>query len=331
MVPAIVRFRSAYLLFGTSLVLAILCPSVGHAQVARIEVHPLSSMTLTDQEFLSGRKEGKPAIVAGELRIPRLGTDRLPAVVLMHPSGGVSGLVDEWSQFLNQMGVATFILDSFAGRGIVSTVNDQSQLGQLTVIVDAYRALELLAKHPRVDQGRIAVMGFSRGGTAALYSSLTRFQRMHGPATGVEFAAYIVFHASCGTTFHNDDDVAARPIRLFHGSADDYVPVAPCRSYVEKLRKKGKDVQLTEYPDAHHLFSARALKTPLKLAQAQTTRRCQLEEASGGQIINAKTGQPFSYGDPCVERGATIAHHPQADVEAHKAVGEFVTSTLRPK
>lgn len=62
--------------------LAVLHPKLGHAEVARVELHPFQSTTLTDQEFLTGKKEGKPAILAGELRIPKLGTDRLPAVAL---------------------------------------------------------------------------------------------------------------------------------------------------------------------------------------------------------------------------------------------------------
>jgi cephalosporin-C deacetylase-like acetyl esterase len=66
------------------------------------------------------------------------------------------------------MGISTFTMDSFAGRGIVSTVIDQSQLGRLNIILDVYRSLAVLAAHPRVDPTRIAVRGFSRGGQAAL-------------------------------------------------------------------------------------------------------------------------------------------------------------------
>ena len=49
----------------------------------------------------------------GRAALPRPGTDRLPAVVLLHGSGGVSGNVLDWEQDLNAMGVATFVLDSF--------------------------------------------------------------------------------------------------------------------------------------------------------------------------------------------------------------------------
>ncbi len=76
------------------------------------------------------------------------------AVILIHGSGGIGGQgasVDEWTRQLNQFGIAAFALDSFAGRGIVSTVADQSQLGRLNMVVDAYRALQTLANHPRID------------------------------------------------------------------------------------------------------------------------------------------------------------------------------------
>ena len=325
------RFRRMLLFIGSALILSVLAPKFVNAEVARIELHTFQSTTLTDGEFLTGKKEGKPVILAGELRIPELGTDRLPAVVLVHGSGGVSGYVDDWAQWFNAMGVATFVFDSFTARGIVTTNIDQDQLGRLAMIVDAYRALELIAKHPRIDPDRIALMGFSRGGTTSSHWSLKRFQRMHGPA-GLAFAAYIPFYPQCGVRFIDDEDVADKPIRIFHGAADDYVQVAPSRLYVERLRKAGKDVQLTEYAGAQHVFDWAMLKTPLKLAQGQTARNCQLEEAADGRIINSKTKQPFGWNSvPCVERGVTIGYNAEAHSEAQKAVRELVVIVLMPK
>jgi dienelactone hydrolase len=304
-------------------------PQAPLAQAASMEIHSFQSMTLTDQGFLTGRKEGKPVTLAGELRLPRPGKDRLPAVVLIHGSGGVGGNVLDWEQYLNAMGVATFIVDSFTGRGIVNTLFDQSQIGQTAMIVDAYRALEVLARHPRVDPTRIALMGFSRGGRVALYASLKRFQRMHGPV-GQQFAAYIAFYPPCNTVYRDDEDVADKPIRIFHGSADDYVPIAPCRAYVGRLKAKGKDVQLTEYAGAGHVFDGRGFKKPLKLEKAPTPRRCEMAEADNGIIINVKTKQPFTWADPCVEYGPTLAYNEKAATEARKAVKDFVTTTLKP-
>jgi dienelactone hydrolase len=298
------------------------------AQTMRLELYPLQTVTLTGEQFLTGAKDGKPATVSGELRIPRLGTDRLPAVILVHGSGGVGANVDRWAQELTGIGVAAFVLDTFTGRGITNTVSDQSQLNSLAMMVDAYRALELLAKHPRIDPARIGLMGFSKGGVTALYASMKRFQRMHGPA-GIEFAAYMPFYAPCYFRYIDDEDLSDKPIRLFHGVADDYVPIEPCRQYVERLQRAGKNVQLMEYPDAYHAFDAFTLKAPVHLPQAQTGRRCSWEERAAGQLVNRQTGQPFTLDDPCIERGATIAYNPQAHIEAIKTVKAFLVSTFK--
>ena len=314
--------RAAFLIVGAVLT------NITCAQVARMEVVPFQSVTLTDEEFLAGREDGKPVTVAGELRLPRAGTDRLPLVILLHGSGGISGYIVEWEQELLAMGIATFVVDSFTSRGIANTTNDQAQLGRLAQTEDAYRALAVLARHPRIDPARVILMGFSRGGQNALYSSLTRFQRMHLSASGARFAAHIAFYPDCTYTYHDDDDLAA-PVRIFHGGADNYNPIGPCRAYVERVRAKGKDIQITEYPGASHVFDGRAYKPPVSIPQAQTTRNCAWQEGDGGQLFNAKTRQPYSYSDPCVERGVTIAYDEQAAMEARKAVAEFIAATLK--
>jgi dienelactone hydrolase len=320
-----------------ALVLSFICVVLGcapaYAQIARLELHTIQSHSPTDQEFLTGKRDAKPVTISGELRIPRAGTDRLPAVVLLHGSGGATGLQDNWAKEFNALGIATFIIDSFTGRGIVSTGPDQDQLSRLTGVLDAYRALELLAKHPRIDSGRVIVMGFSRGGGAAHWSALKRFLKMHGPGDGLMFAGHIGLYPTCNRNFIDGLDVVDKPIRIFHGAADDYVPAAGCRTYVDRLRKAGKDISLSEYPDAHHIFDYPALKNPLKVPQAQTTRRCPpLEETPDGRIINSQTKQPFTYaGDPCVERGVTVAYQAQAHAEALKAIKDFVSATFQLK
>jgi dienelactone hydrolase len=84
--------------------------------------------------------------------------------VLQHGSGGYVANIDLWSRELNELGISTFALDSFTGRGLTEANTNQALLGRLNFILDLYRALEVLASHPRVDPGRIVLMGFSRGG-----------------------------------------------------------------------------------------------------------------------------------------------------------------------
>src|SRR5581483_6405686 len=52
---------------------------------ARVEVVTVSSVTLSDGQFLTGDPNGKPVTIAGVLRIPR-GTGRVPLVVYLPPS-----------------------------------------------------------------------------------------------------------------------------------------------------------------------------------------------------------------------------------------------------
>jgi dienelactone hydrolase len=306
----------------------LLLPCVCFAQFYRVEVHAVRSVTMSDQDFLNGRKDGKPVMLAGQLRLPLAAPGKLPAVLFLHGSGGVGVNVQDWEQEFNAMGIATFVLDAFSGRGLVSTSADQASLGRLAMTYDAYRALEVLEAHARIDPERIAVMGFSRGGQAALYASLKRFQRLHGAASGRDFAAYVPLYPSCGTMYVGDEEVSPSPIRIHHGAADNYVPVAPCRGYVARLKAKGANVALTEYPGAHHAFDGRAFKPPVVAAKSQSTRSCELAETKGGVVVNVKTGRPFTYADPCVELGPTIGYDEKAHAAAVSSVKEFLAATL---
>jgi dienelactone hydrolase len=316
-----------------AIILLALIASV-NAQLARIEVYPVTSVTIKDSDFLAGWRKAKSVTIAGELRIPKPGNDKLPAVVLLHSSGGIGGagsMIDEWSKDLNQIGIATFVIDSFAGRGIVNTLFDQSQLGWLNMVADSYRVLDLLARHPRIDSSRVAVMGFSRGGTSALYSAMNRLYDTLGPANNLRFAAHLAFYPNCATTYLDDTDVSDKPIRILQGSLDDYSPIAPCRAYVERLTKAHKAVQLIEYPGAYHVFDAPAFRKRMILTGAPTLRHCRLVEGSNHQIMNSETRKPFSYGDTCVEKGPTLEYNEAASRQAHVFVRGFLTKLFQLK
>jgi dienelactone hydrolase len=313
----------------------LLASTASHAQsmpkeaAARVEIYAIPSLTISDQQFLTGDTNGKPVTVAGEFRVAQ-GSGRLPVVVLMHGSSGVGANIEPWTHQFNKMGISTFVIDGFSGRGLTAVGPNQALLGRLNLIVDIYRSLEILAKHPRVDPERIVLMGFSRGGQAALYASLDRFNKLWNKS-GVQFAGYIPFYPDCSTTYATETEIGNRPIRIFHGTPDDYNPVASCKAYVARLQDAKRDVVLTEYPDSAHAFDIGLLgvSTITVSANAQTARNCHIREGEGGVLMNADTQAPFGYKDACIELNPHVGGNPVTAEQARKAVSDFLQALFK--
>lgn len=287
------------------------------------EYPKIPSLTLTDEQFLRGDKmAGVPVELSAVLQLPGGDPGPLPAVVLLHGSGGYgSGSVDSWAETFNALGIATLALDSFGGRGITRTTLDQSQLGVLAMVYDAYRSAELLGADPRIDPSRIAVMGFSRGGSAVLRAAMLRFQRLYGPVNA-RIAAYLPFYPVCNLVLVDELDVADAPIRLFYGDADN--GAASCRAYTARLWKAGKGVVMIEYPGALHNFDIIDLgPEPVVIERAQNLSPCDRREEEG-RIVNAETGTEFTWQDPCVTLGLTIAYNESAYNAARADVTTFL-------
>ena len=291
---------------------------------SRIEVHALPTQTLTGDEFLKGTDKGKAHLLGAELRIPQGQKAKFPAVVLIHGSGGVSGSMDLWVHDLNQAGIATLVVDTFSGRGITSTVQDQTLLHSLAMMIDGYRGLDLLAKHPRIDATKISIMGFSKGAVASVFSASTRFKTLYG--SPAKFASHIGLYTPCNTRFMGDSEVTGAPMRFFHGTSDDYVNVVPCRAFVAELKNKGVDATLTEFPNTQHGYDSPLAPEKLAVPTAQSTRNCQFVEKTKGELFNVQSGAPFSYTDPCVAVGAHVGHNPDSTAKTVKSVVEFLQS-----
>jgi dienelactone hydrolase len=319
-------------IFCTGILLACVetnAQSIPKEIASRVEIYAIPSLTISDQQFLTGDSNGKQVTVAGEFRIAQ-GSGKLPVVVMMHGSSGVSATSEAWEHQFNAMGISTFVIDGFSGRGLTAVGPNQALLGRLNLIVDIYRSLEILAGHPRVDPERIVLMGFSRGGQAALYASLDRFNKLWNKS-GVQFAGYIPFYPDCSTTYATDAEVAARPIRIFHGTPDDYNPVASCKAYVARLLDAKRDVVLTEYPDSAHGFDAGLLgaNTIAVSVNAQTARNCHIKEGEGGVLMNADTQAPFGYKDACIELNPHVGGNPATAMEARKALSDFLQALFK--
>ena len=107
-------------------------------------------------------------------------------------------------------------------------------------------------------------------------------------------------------------------------------PTVGITALATRLREAGRDVVLTEYPDAQHGFD-----TPLNVGAvivstgAQTVRGCKIREGEGGVLINVSTSQPFSYKDACVELNPHVGGNAAATAAARIAVSDFVRQLLK--
>ncbi len=218
-----------------------------------------SSTPKTMQELMTGG--GEAVNIRGHLFLPPGDGAKLPAVVLLHGSGGVyDALLNYWPKQFNAAGMAVFVLDMFGPRGVQSTAEDQSSVPFVADVADSFAALRLLATHPRIDPKRIALMGFSRGGSATLRANVTRIIAAQRLPDGLRYAAFIPTYAGgCVGVFRlvvRSGVFTPAPMLFIHGDADDYTPIGPCLDYADKIDRAGTPVQFVTLAGARHKFDA---------------------------------------------------------------------------
>jgi len=158
----------------------------------------------------------------------------------------------DYLKMYQEQGYATFQLNSFKSRGITSTVGSQDEVTIAAVILDAYRALEKLSKHPKINRDKVALTGWSLGGGVTLFAGWLPLKE--AITDQVSFAAHLAFYPPC---FINPENLSftKAPIHILIGEADNWTPAKPCIDLVEKLSDK-TNISITTYPDAHHGFDS---------------------------------------------------------------------------
>lgn len=300
------------------------------AAAQETETLAVASRSLTDAALLTGEVDGGEAVTL-EARLTLPGeAARYPAVILLHGTDGrQSGASYSWEGFLPTLGIATLALDSYTGRGLTFVSFDQASFGQIQQTYDAYRAVEALAAHPRIDPDRIAVMGFSRGAQAALYTAMTRFRAAFGPEAG-GIAAHLAFYPACNLALQDGLALGPAPVRVFHGEADDWTSAADCRAYVEALAAAGNDAAFHGYPGARHGFDNEFAEALQAEGGAESSRACRRVEGADGAILNADTGAPFTYDDACILRGTTVQYDPDAAAAARAEAAALLGAAFGP-
>ncbi len=305
------------------------------AAALRSEVHLVPTLTLTSAQLFAGTTEGAfETTIAGELRLPLVGTERVPAVLMLHGDAGAVSNQMLWTDEFNRIGIAVFTLDSFSARGAIATGSRFATMPQLIGgtrrVIDAERALALLARHPRIDPARIAVMGFSSGGRTALLAAQTRFASALGQK-GLSFAAYIALYPDCNMQLIGDTKAESGPQRIFIGEADVLTSAEACKRYVGRLRAVGVDAAIRTLPGAHHAFDSGAHGELMRIPGALNSAHCNLAETAPGVIVNVDTGKPLHDADACIGKGLIAGYDVAADATTRAAVAAFLIERFNLK
>jgi dienelactone hydrolase len=116
---------------------------------------------------------------------------------------------------------------------------------------DALGTLAWIAQQPWADAGRVAVLGWSHGGTAVLAATDGSNKIVKNqPFT---FKTALAFYPGCAESRKNDYRPNT-PLTLFLGADDDWTPPIPCAELAQQLQADKLPVELNVYEGAVHDF-----------------------------------------------------------------------------
>jgi dienelactone hydrolase len=308
---------------------ALTAPGIAQAQqkLSIPSVTPASLTALLHHETTT-------TTVTGELYLPAKASGPLPALVLMHGSGGLEGPtgtnIRKWAGTFAGWGIAALVVDSFGPRGIKETGSNQGQLSGWADDADALAALKILAADPRIDKNRIGVVGWSRGGTAALNTALEAVRKSI-INDDLKFALHIVFYGSA-TIQYRDRATDKSPMMFLHGEADNYVIIGPTREFSGWAQSQGNPVTFISYPKTLHDFDVQGQFSGFVKTLEESAKCDLVTDLSNGHTVrmnhadNPKVtaDDVRAYLKSCVGHGASLGYNAAARADAVEKVHGFL-------
>ncbi|UCF84444.1 MAG: dienelactone hydrolase family protein [Desulfobacteraceae bacterium] len=278
--------------------------------------------------ILDGPEDDPQVEVFGYLKIPKNADEKVPAIVFVHGAGGPSKKHKQWLNRLNKMGIATFRLNCFKPRGVISTVGNLTRVTSSMMVVDSYNALKLLSEHQKIDRNRIGIMGGSKGGRTALMAAWEPIREAMMD-NELKFALHVCIYPGC--VDFEEPEMTGAPILILAGEKDNWTPVQPCFDMSEKLMEAGYDVKVIAYPGAYHSFDADYEVKEIDFAWSY--EKCRFCIMKNGETFETTSG--LSMSDPktkteafkkCAKRGPKAGQNSKACKQALNDMSVFVTS-----
>lgn len=197
--------------------------------------------------------------VAGRLSFPENMSEerQVPAVVIVHGSGGVDTRGPLYAKHLNQAGIATLEVDLWSARGLKGGLDRPKHVRD--TLGDAFAALGYLQQRPDIDPERIGLMGFSWGGVVAMLAAAEDASATNAPGFNSMAALYPVCWGYNRVPGYDLTQVRASRLLIISGADDDYDAPNDCEQLVGNLDESEQPkIDLVQLPDATHAFDRRA-------------------------------------------------------------------------
>jgi dienelactone hydrolase len=237
--------------FVLSLIISLLCLSVVQAKKHNGQLPSIFYVNIPVQSELGTWQ------VSAQYRLPRVDlSEPIPAVIILHSSGGVDSTGNFYAKALNRAGIATLELDLWGARGLMGGTTDRAAAPQET-LPDVFSALHYLVQREEIDAERIGVIGFSWGGVLSMLTATEQYMSMTG--TPYRFAGHVAHYPVCwlynnvpGFEFTN---LTGAPVMIQTGQLDDYDIEESCPSMVDNLTEADQElVTLKVYKNAYHAW-----------------------------------------------------------------------------
>ena len=297
-------------------------------KISFISANPFAmSDIIADLENLESQKVfGKLVVPIDSFNVEK----KFPLIIGVAGSLGWREHHYEYMDMYQKNGFATFELNSFKSRDILSTVGSQIEVTTASIILDAYRAFEALANHPNIDKNKVSITGWSLGGAVALFSGWMPLKK--AISKDLKFASHLAFYPPC---FFDPENLefTDSPTHILIGEKDNWTPAEPCNYFVNKISKTA-NIGLTIYPESHHSFDSQ--DAVIFNEKGYSFKNCLFKLNKQGDVVMNYLSLPMS--SPllqklgflfCVKRGVNLGGNNESRERAFKFAKSFMTKTLK--
>ena len=232
-----------------------------------------SSTPLTANEMINGLEhvKEKDIDVFGKLFFPVGLNNKVPLVITIHPSMGF--VPHDYFEWFNNLGVAVFDIQPYLSRGIESQWF--YEVSEEAATVDAYKALDIMSKDPRIDKDKIILVGWSYGAMVVNNAHQQFFIDKIKPKN--EFQAFISYYPFC-SLMKEDTKTSEKPLTILIGEKDRMCPFELCQDYMGIVKKSSPNSNIHIFEKSYHRFDFNLLPKAVNIGRAEKWDEEYLEE-----------------------------------------------------